>query len=266
MQRLMVLSSAYRMSSRDSDAKSAAVDPDNRLLHRMPVVRLEAEAIRDSILAVSGRLNERLEGPSVPVHLDEFMTGRGRPTISGPLDGDGRRSIYLAVRRNFLNPMFLAFDYPATATTAGRRGTSNVPAQALALLNNPFIVQQAEAWAKRLTPTGEDSAQQAPGDQWSTRSTRRPSGGSRRALKRAAARRFLEQQERDHGPARAVGGLLRTLPRADQRERVHLRRVSTNRDSPERGIRSRVSWTRRAWRRSGSRCRGPRGCAAGRPG
>ncbi len=155
MQRLMVLSSAYRMSSRDSDAKSAAVDPDNRLLHRMPVVRLEAEAIRDSILAVSGRLNERLEGPSVPVHLDEFMTGRGRPTISGPLDGDGRRSIYLAVRRNFLNPMFLAFDYPATATTAGRRGTSNVPAQALALLNNPFIVQQAEAWAMRLTPTGE---------------------------------------------------------------------------------------------------------------
>jgi Protein of unknown function (DUF1553)/Protein of unknown function (DUF1549)/Planctomycete cytochrome C len=149
MQRLMVLSSAYRMSSRETDSNATAVDPDNRLLHRMPVVRLEAEAIRDAILAVSGQFNEQLEGPSVPVHLDEFMTGRGRPHISGPLDGNGRRSIYLAVRRNFLTPLFLAFDYPATMTTAGRRGTSNVPAQALSLLNNPFVKQQSIAWAKR---------------------------------------------------------------------------------------------------------------------
>ena len=139
MQRLMVLSSAYRMSSRETDANAVAVDPDNRLLHRMPVVRLEAETIRDAILAVSGGLNEQIGGPSVPVHLDEFMTGRGRPHVSGPLDGDGRRSIYLSVRRNFLNPLFLAFDYPATMTAAGRRGTSNVPAQALTLLNNPFV-------------------------------------------------------------------------------------------------------------------------------
>ncbi len=138
MQRLMVLSSAYQMASRDADTKAATIDPDNRLLHRMPVIRLEAEAIRDSILAVSGQLNERLEGPSVPPHLDEFMSGRGRPLVSGPLDGEGRRSLYLAVRRNFLNPMFLAFDYPATATTVGRRGTSNVPAQALALFEQPL--------------------------------------------------------------------------------------------------------------------------------
>jgi hypothetical protein len=201
MQRLMVLSSAYRMSSRDADAKSAAIDPDNRLLHRMPVIRLEAEAIRDSILAVSGRLNERLEGPSIPVHLDEFMTGRGRPAISGPLDGDGRRSVYLAVRRNFLNPMFLAFDYPATATTSGRRGTSNVPAQALSLLNNPFISQQAEEWAKRLTASGEGLR---------TRSAERPMvdtlyetafGRLPTKVEQTAARGFLEQQERDHGPA-----------------------------------------------------------------
>jgi hypothetical protein len=201
MQRLMVLSSAYRMSSRDVDAKSRAVDPDNRLLHRMPVVRLEAEAIRDSILAVSGRLNERLEGPSIPVHLDEFMTGRGRPAISGPLDGDGRRSIYLAVRRNFLNPMFLAFDYPATATTAGRRGTSNVPAQALSLLNNPFIAQQAEGWAKRLAATGKGlrtrSAERSMIDTlYETAFGRLPT-----SVEQAAAGDFLEQQERDHGPA-----------------------------------------------------------------
>jgi hypothetical protein len=201
MQRLMVLSSAYRMSSREADAKSAAVDPENRLLHRMPVVRLEAEAIRDSVLAVSGRLNERLEGPSIRVHLDGFMTGRGRPAISGPLDGDGRRSIYLAVRRNFLNPMFLAFDYPATATTAGRRGTSNVPAQALALLNNPFVVQQSELWAKRLTASRETF--RTSGDErpmvdtlYETAFGRLPT-----SVERAAAQSFLGQQERDHGPS-----------------------------------------------------------------
>jgi hypothetical protein len=193
MQRLLVLSSAYRMSSRDADPKSASLDPDNRLLHRMPVVRLEAEAIRDSILAVSGRLNERLEGPSVPVHLDEFMTGRGRPAVSGLLDGDGRRSIFLAVRRNFLNPMFLAFDYPATATTAGRRGTSNVPAQALALLNNPFVLQQAERWAKRQTKIAANP--HLIDALYETAFGRPPS-----SVETAAARQFLEQQEATRPP------------------------------------------------------------------
>jgi Protein of unknown function (DUF1553)/Protein of unknown function (DUF1549)/Planctomycete cytochrome C len=187
MQRLMVLSSAYRMSSRDTDSYAVSADPDNRLLHRMPVVRLEAEAIRDAILAVSGRLNEQLEGPSVPVHLDEFMTGRGRPLVSGPLDGDGRRSIYLAVRRNFLNPLFLAFDYPATATTAGRRGTSNVPAQALSLLNNPFVQQQSSAWAKRQLASAD---RQALIDSLYESAFARPPSSA----ERSAAARFLEEQ------------------------------------------------------------------------
>jgi hypothetical protein len=78
------------------------------------------------------------------------MAGRGRPTASGPLDGDGRRGIYLNVRRNFLTPMFLAFDYPVPFSTMGRRSASNVPAQALALMNNPFVEQQAELWARRV--------------------------------------------------------------------------------------------------------------------
>jgi hypothetical protein len=150
MQRLLVTSAAYRMSSTEADAQSRTRDPENRLLHRATVTRLEAEAIRDSILAVSGRLDERLEGPSVRVHLDDFMTGRGRPPVSGPLDGNGRRSIYLEVRRNFLTPLFLAFDFPIPATTAGRRAQSNVPAQALSLLNDPFVARQAHAWAKRI--------------------------------------------------------------------------------------------------------------------
>ena len=148
MHRLMVLSQTYRMVSRAHAGDEA--DPKNLLLHRMPVRRLEAEAIRDAVLAVSGRLDRRMEGPSVLPHLTPFMEGRGRPGRSGPLDGDGRRSLYINVRRNFLTPMFLAFDYPTPFTTMGRRSVSNVPAQALTMMNNPFIIQQARVWADRV--------------------------------------------------------------------------------------------------------------------
>jgi hypothetical protein len=148
LHRLMVLSNAYRMTSAVDLARDAA-DPQNKLWHRMAVRRLEAEAIRDAVLFVSGELDETMYGPGVMPHLTEFMVGRGRPGVSGPLDGDGRRSIYLAVRRNFLAPMFLAFDYPTPFTTIGRRGTSNVPAQALTMMNNPLVIEQAGKWADR---------------------------------------------------------------------------------------------------------------------
>ncbi len=149
MQRLMVTSSAYRMSSVPA-GEAERLDPENVLLHRANVRRLEAEAIRDALLALSGRLDPAMFGPSVPIHLSDFMEGRGRPRHSGPLDGDGRRSIYLAVRRNFLNPMFLAFDAPVPFSCMGRRNTSNVPAQALILMNDPLVVEQARLWSSRI--------------------------------------------------------------------------------------------------------------------
>jgi hypothetical protein len=149
MHRLLLLSSTYQMASR-TNAHADRIDPQNKGWHRMPVRRLEAEAIRDAILAVAGRLDQKLYGPSVAPYLTPFMIGRGRPDHSGPLDGAGRRSIYLGVRRNFLTPMFLAFDYPIPFTTMGKRSVSNVPAQALTLMNNPFVVQQAERWAGRV--------------------------------------------------------------------------------------------------------------------
>jgi hypothetical protein len=147
--RSITLSSAYRMSS-EKDGRAEQVDPDNLLLHRMPLRRLEAEAIRDSILAVSGRLDRTQFGSPVPVYLTPFMQGRGRPSQSGPLDGAGRRSVYIAVRRNFLSPMMLAYDVPIPFTTMGRRNVSNVPAQALILMNDPFVLQQAGVWGKRV--------------------------------------------------------------------------------------------------------------------
>jgi uncharacterized protein DUF1553/uncharacterized protein DUF1549/cytochrome c len=149
IQRLIVTSSTYRMSSVPIE-EAERIDPENIALHRMNVRRLEAEAVRDGLLAVSGRLVETMYGPSVPTHLTSFMDGRGRPGRSGPLDGDGRRSIYLSVRRNFINPMFLAFDTPVPFSTMGRRNVSNVPAQALILLNDPMAILQARRWSERV--------------------------------------------------------------------------------------------------------------------
>ncbi len=146
--RSLVLSQAYQMSSAP-DEQADQADPQNLLLHRMRLRRLEGEAIRDSILKISGRLNTTMYGPSVPVNLTPFQDGRGRPA-SGPLDGDGRRSVYLAVRRNFLSAFLLAFDTPAPFSTVGKRTNSNVPAQALILMNDPFVHQQADVWAKRV--------------------------------------------------------------------------------------------------------------------
>ncbi len=149
MHREMVLSRTYRMTSA-LDPKADSLDPDNRLLHRMNPRRLEAEAVRDGMLFVSGRLDPRLGGPSIMPEITPFMEGRGRPGRSGPLDGEGRRSLYLNVRRNFLPPMLLAFDFPPPASTMGRRNVSNVPAQALVLLNDPFVIEQAARWAQKL--------------------------------------------------------------------------------------------------------------------
>ncbi len=147
MHRLILLSNAYQMSSAVNPA-AAKVDPENKLLHHFPVQRLEAEAIRDSILAVAGTLDEKMLGPSVPPYISKFQDGRGKPE-SGPLDGARRRSIYIQVRRNFLTPMFLAFDYPLPISAIGRRSVSTVPSQALILMNDEFMALEAGEWAKR---------------------------------------------------------------------------------------------------------------------
>jgi hypothetical protein len=157
--RLLVTSSAYQMSSRPEDPVAEERDPENRLWHRMPIRRLEGEAIRDAILAVSGCLDLRMYGPRVPAHLTDFMDGRGRPSSSGPLDGDGRRSIYLEVRRNFLSPMMRAFDTPVPFTTVGRRTVSNVPAQSLILLNDRDSDRIAKLYGDAFgrAPTAEEA-------------------------------------------------------------------------------------------------------------
>jgi Protein of unknown function (DUF1553) len=155
IQRMILLSNTYRMSSQ-VDATAAGIDPENKLLHHMPVRRLEGEVIRDSILAVAGTLDGKLFGPGVPPHISKYQDGRGKPE-SGPLDGAGRRSLYIQVRRNFITPMFLAFDYPLPISTIGNRSVSTVPTQALLMMNNEFVTLEAQEWARRIMGAVDDN-------------------------------------------------------------------------------------------------------------
>jgi hypothetical protein len=156
--RRVLLSDAFRRTS-GASADQLAADPTNRLLARASVRRLDAEALRDALLFTSGALDETRFGPAVPVHLTAFMNGRGRPGDSGPLDGANRRSIYQAVRRNFIAPFMSVFDFPVPSATRGVRSVSNVPAQALALVNDPFVALCAERFgARALARAGDDSA------------------------------------------------------------------------------------------------------------
>ena len=149
MARRLALTATYRLASEPS-AEAAEVDPGNKLLQHMPVQRLEGEAIRDSLLAVSGRLDPSLHGPSIDVYY-AFAKGKTKgDQVKGPLDGAGRRSVYQEIRRNAHNPFLEVFDQPKPATTRGQRDATNVPAQSLTMLNSPLVISQAELWGRRL--------------------------------------------------------------------------------------------------------------------
>lgn len=128
-------------------------DPDNTLLSRYPLRRLDAEAIRDALLVVAGNLDRTLGGEPIPIPHN--LAGSGADSGSneppnGPLDGNGRRSLYLANRRNTPYHFFETFDKPSSITTFGHRDVSHTPVQALALLNDPFVTNQARIWAERI--------------------------------------------------------------------------------------------------------------------
>ena len=211
---LILRSSAYRMASSGAEGSEPrvasdplaqsgaplsnldschAADPGNSLLWRMNVKRLEGEIIRDAVLQLSGRLDDLLYGPSVPIHLTSFLEGRGRPGESGPVDGRGRRSLYLSVRRNFPEPFLQAFDFPNPHSTTGRRNVSNVPAQALSLMNNPLIIEQAAVWARRLlAATSGGSAEDRIRQIYAVAFARQPTDEEL-----AAALAFLEEQRNE---------------------------------------------------------------------
>lgn len=134
--RELLLTRAWRLDSKSSP-EAQLLDPDNRLLSHANLRRLNGEMLRDSLLAVSGRLDNTMFGPPV-----------------GNSNTHPRRSIYLSVRRNSINPFLETFDFPVPFATKGRRDSTNVPAQSLTLLNDPFVIESAKAFAQR---TVEDS-------------------------------------------------------------------------------------------------------------
>ncbi len=152
--RELLLSSTFRQGS-DATATAREVDPNNRLLHHFSLRRLEAEEVRDSILAASGRLSPRVFGP--PVNPNRPQEDAQKRLFSGPLDGDGLRSIY--IKMTIMEPpKFLAtFNQPAPKIPTGRRDVSNLPAQALALLNDPFVLGQAKVWGEAVGKDGASS-------------------------------------------------------------------------------------------------------------
>jgi hypothetical protein len=190
--REIVTSSTWRMASAPA-ARAVEQDPLNLCFHHYPLRRLEGEAVRDKLLAVSGRLDRTLGGPSVEVSLSDFHEGRGRPK-AGPLDGAGRRSLYTKIRRNFLPSFLLAFDMPVPFQAMGRRTVTNVPAQALTLMNDPFVAEQASLWAKTtLADSGLSPAQRI------DLMYRAAFVRSATADEQAAAIKFLAEQATRHG-------------------------------------------------------------------
>jgi hypothetical protein len=134
--RLIMTSSAYMQSS-DFNEAAFAVDSENALLWRHPKMRLEAEAIRDSMLFASGMLDETMYGPGT---LDEAMK---------------RRSIYFFVKRSKLIPLMVLFDAPEPLSSMGQRVSTTIAPQALALMNNPQVREWAKGFGKRLLPAAE---------------------------------------------------------------------------------------------------------------
>jgi hypothetical protein len=137
------------------DEETLAIDPNNMYLQRMPVKRLKAEQIRDHVLFVSGRLNTEMYGPSVMSYTNDLPRARGFPG-SGPVDGNGRRSIYMELRRNFMPSFLRILGMPNGIEPIGARNVTNVPSQSLAMMNAEFTQQQAKYWAVSLLQSEQD--------------------------------------------------------------------------------------------------------------
>jgi hypothetical protein len=152
-------SAAYRQASRRDPLKDR-VDPDNRLLGRMPVRRLEAESVRDALLSLGGRLNDKMFGPPVPVMEDEVgqfvlgienKNGENRPGPILPLHGEEfRRSVYVQMRRSRPLGVLETFDLPAMEPNCEARSASTVAPQALLFLNSEFVLTEANRMAERV--------------------------------------------------------------------------------------------------------------------
>jgi hypothetical protein len=185
MHRLILTSAVYRQASKFRE-DGYRIDPTNRLLWRFPLRRLDAEALRDAMLAVAGELDWLSGGPYVPTRRD----ANGSVEVDEKQDGARRRSVYLQQRRTQVLTLLQLFDAPAMVGICGKRTTSTVPLQSLALLNSDFARARARAFARHLQQqAGHDEEQRI------TLTFRVACGRQPRDRERAAARRFLAAQQ-----------------------------------------------------------------------
>ena len=168
MHRLMMTSDAYQMASRFNDAASADKDPNDNYVWRFRIQRLDAEIVRDNIMAAAGTIDLTMGGPPIFPHIQEELLkavslSRLHGIYRNQPDGPAvwRRSIYAYMKRNLPFPMMQVFDLPDLNMSYGARNVSTVPTQALTLMNNEFVTRQAQLLADRVTGiAGSDTVKQ----------------------------------------------------------------------------------------------------------
>ncbi|MDA1018355.1 MAG: PSD1 and planctomycete cytochrome C domain-containing protein [Planctomycetota bacterium] len=153
--RSIVLSRAYQLSSQ-RDAKNYEADPDSILVWRIPKQRLEVEALRDTMLFLSGRLDERTASGSQ-------VAQNGEGTVGFRMRGDQsstsiHRTTYLPILRDQLPEVLTIFDFPDPSLISGERASTTIPSQSLYLMNNSFVIRQAEELAAKLMDASDDNA------------------------------------------------------------------------------------------------------------
>jgi len=199
LHRLILTSSVYRQGTPSDTATSAQLDPDNRLLWRRRPQRLEAEILRDAILAVSDTLNPEPFGPAFkpPIPAEAIVarnTKNPYPKDARDTPTTRRRSVYMFHKRVTQHPFLQAFDEPDSAVSCSRRNTTTVAPQALALLNDTFVRDRAADFARRLlTEVGAGDKECVERAFWLALS-RQPT-----SEERAAAVGFLEHQRSSRG-------------------------------------------------------------------
>ncbi len=216
MHKKIVMSATYRQASA-VDPQKAGRDPENKWLSRFPLRRLEAEAIRDAVLAASGKLNLTMYGPGVQPKLPASVIATGSKAMWPSVAEDGplqwRRSVYIFTKRSLLMPLLEGFDAPNATQTCERRLTTTVATQALQLMNGEFTNEQARWMAMRvLRDASEDLPRQVERAYWLAFS-RAPSDAERRTAVEFVNTRY----------AATLQGLLDKRANADSKTREQLR-------------------------------------------